>query len=581
MLFAQFSVDALMSTADIDLALQNQVNSRNAWQEQEAAQQKAQRDEDFLLGVGSTQMTKEELRKIIDGDRRMYYRTEDLNDKLYIHYKGWRVMQNLEGWTGLKALYAENNAFDTIQGLQNCRCLRSLFLQDNCIQRMSGLDNCPDLWSINLSNNFICRIEGLSNLKRLNTLTIAKNKLGHGGVDDVIELVNSPVCSLDLQGNRLDDADIVPEVLMRMKDLRVLYLKDNPVTKKIVNYRKGITANCKDLTYLDDRPVFADDRRGAEAFNRGGIEEERAEKKKIRDEKVKQHERNMQAFQDMIDSVRREKREREEMRAEDKYTDETDPVESWERRAKRLNDAWKEDHADEIRDEPRERAEKMLRQEREQAAKKNPDGPMTSDDIGDMIASAEEDTDVPVLDNATPVDDKNDTDAAVDNRKLVYEDIWDDSPLATPSAPSKEDVAALEAQIKKLQEAHPGLHGVTAPSPSPEDIAKHSANLKAKAEQMRQEAEAGGLFDNDRPSWYSKYKEETGKVYSKLESSRLAFQAGGDAARPKPPSSELVSELPASDSDGINSGNGATGISSQRSAFRPPPRGQTELDEMD
>ena len=36
--------------------------------------------------------------------------------------------------TGLKALYAECNAFDRISGLSQCRNLRSLFLQDICVK---------------------------------------------------------------------------------------------------------------------------------------------------------------------------------------------------------------------------------------------------------------------------------------------------------------------------------------------------------------------------------------------------------------------------------------------------------------
>merc|ERR1719450_1022658 len=100
-----------------------------------------------------------------------------------------------------------------------------------------------------------------------------------------------------------------------MNDLRVLYLKGNSASKKVVNYRKSLTVYCKDLRYLDDRPVFEDDRRTAEAFNRGGIEEQRAEQKRIREEKSEAHERNMRAFSEMIENSKREKKERDAMRA--------------------------------------------------------------------------------------------------------------------------------------------------------------------------------------------------------------------------------------------------------------------------
>merc|ERR1719440_447795 len=101
------------------------------------------------------------------------------------------------------------------------------------------------------------------------------------------------VCSLDVQENRIDDPDVVPEVFARMADLRVLYLKGNPAAKKVVNYRKSLTVYCKELRYLDDRPVFEDDRRTAEAFNRGGIEMQREEQRLMKKEKSEKHENNM------------------------------------------------------------------------------------------------------------------------------------------------------------------------------------------------------------------------------------------------------------------------------------------------
>ena len=63
-----------------------------------------------------------------------------------------------------------------------------------------------------------------------------------------------------------------------MPKLAVLYLNGNEVTKKIKNYRKTMIAKIPTLKYLDDRPVFPEDRRFAEAFFRGGFEEERKER---------------------------------------------------------------------------------------------------------------------------------------------------------------------------------------------------------------------------------------------------------------------------------------------------------------
>jgi len=65
------------------------------------------------------------------------------------------------------------------------------------------------------------------------------------------------------------------------------------------------------LRYLDDRPVFEDDRRHAEAFHRGGIDEERAERELIKTEEREKHHEYHRKFKEMM------RRAREEKRAED------------------------------------------------------------------------------------------------------------------------------------------------------------------------------------------------------------------------------------------------------------------------
>ena len=63
-----------------------------------------------------------------------------------------------------------------------------------------------------------------------------------------------------------------------LPNLRVLYIKNNPFVKKMKRYRKITTVKLKELRYLDDRPIFEEDRRFCEAFGKGGIEEERKER---------------------------------------------------------------------------------------------------------------------------------------------------------------------------------------------------------------------------------------------------------------------------------------------------------------
>ena len=214
------------------------------------------------------------------------YDSPKLNVNLYLHFQGFRKIQNLDNFTNLQVLYLENNSINKIEGLDKLINLTCLYLQNNYIQEIENLEQNTKLSILNLSNNKIKTIPNISYLNKLENLYISKNSLSDiNNLEGLLYLESLSL--LDIQNNPFNiPPDELIAFLNKLEKLKVLYLKGD-ITRSIPNYRRNLIVKIKNLTYLDDKPIKNEDRVGAEAFFKGGYPAEKEARIKYREENDK------------------------------------------------------------------------------------------------------------------------------------------------------------------------------------------------------------------------------------------------------------------------------------------------------
>jgi dynein assembly factor 1, axonemal len=214
------------------------------------------------------------------------YETAELNDQLYLHFKGFRRIEHLEPYFNLKALWLDSNGIAKIENLGHLSKLRCLYLQNNLIEHIQGLDMLVTLVTLDLSHNRLSKLENLSHLPRLETLNVARNYLST--VESISHLKECPaMTNVDLSNNSLEDQSLIEEVLAVMPKLVSINIAGNAVVTETPHFRKRIINAIPGLKY-QDRPIFEVDRVAAAAWKEGGAEGERVARREYAQKKYEQ-----------------------------------------------------------------------------------------------------------------------------------------------------------------------------------------------------------------------------------------------------------------------------------------------------
>ena len=164
------------------------------------------------------------------------YETPELNEKIYLHFRGFKKIENLDLYVSCKAIWLDSNGFSDIENLQCLEQLRCLYLSKNLINKIQGLNNLKDLTILDLSNNRLSHIDNLSSCPSLQTINVSRNFLMTPNsiihFQDCLALQN-----IDLTNNKLELDEEFFTVLSGIPGLKALSCNGNEMTK-LPHFRK-------------------------------------------------------------------------------------------------------------------------------------------------------------------------------------------------------------------------------------------------------------------------------------------------------------------------------------------------------
>lgn len=223
------------------------------------------------------------------------YETPELNEKLYLHFKGFKKIENLDRFTGCKALWLDSNGFDKIENLDALVELRCLYLSKNLIKRIDGLECLVNLTILDLSYNHITTLENLSCCPNLQTLNVSHNAIATmSSIEHLMECQS--LNNLDITNNRLETDDRFFDIMAGIPKLVALSCNGNEITK-MPSFRKTLLARVPALGYVD-RPVDVQERIFAVAFIEGGAVAETAAREQWKTEQEKKRVDELTVFRE-------------------------------------------------------------------------------------------------------------------------------------------------------------------------------------------------------------------------------------------------------------------------------------------